>query len=107
LLARAALGELDVDQREIDRGITESPDAGRAMGDEVLMGLPEGRRQVLREAVWAMTIRAIWQSVRQLEHACKQITEDPHQLLSPEMIALVAATPACLSELLFEPPEPD
>lgn len=104
LLARAALGQLDVDQGEIDRGIAESPDAGRAMGDEAFMQLPEERRQLLREAVWAMTLDAIQQAVRQFEHACNQLKIDPRfggEDVGPEMVAIIAATPAMLGHVLF------
>jgi hypothetical protein len=103
LLARAALGELDVDQEEINRGITESPDAGRAMGDEAFMELPEERRDVLRHAVWAMVINAMNQSVRQFEHACNQLKIDPRfDEVGPDVIAMFAATPAVLGGVLFK-----
>jgi hypothetical protein len=107
LLARVALNELDtVDQREIDRGIAESDDAGVGMADEVFMGLPEERRQVLREASWAMARDAIWQSVRQLEHGCNQLKIDPRfPEAGPDLVAIIAATPAVLAGVLFTKPE--
>jgi hypothetical protein len=103
LLARAALNEVpDADQREIDRAVAESPDAGVAMADEYFAELPPQRQRTLRDGAWAMARDAIAQTIRQLEHGCNQLKIDPRAVIPPEAVALVAAAPVMLTGVLFE-----
>lgn len=102
LLARATLAELkNVDPREIDRGIAESPDAGVEMASEHWVSLTDERQKVLLEAVRAHSRNAIKQAVRQFEYGANQLKIDP-RLAPPELLALFAATPAILGGVLFK-----